>query len=387
MQVSYNKLWKILIDRGMSTAELRKKADFAPNTLTKLKQNQPVALTLLAKICAVLNTDIGHIMSFVPEEIKEEKVVSKNSLDYFNISKALSMEFSSVYHVNTNTDEYVKYESDPGKELKIASSGSGFFKKFNDYIERNSYPKDREHTLMFFKKENLLKSLQLSNVLTLTYRMKRDDSFYYSRAKVILTPVDGVDYIVISVGDVDSSVRREIEQTNALNTAIKMASKDPLTSVGNTNAYKEAEKEYDNKLSNGEISNFSIVFCDVNDLKITNDTLGHAAGDMLIKYVSSTICSTFKHSPVFRVGGDEFVVFLSGEDFDNREILFRDLRNLNRKQAMAGKNVFACGMATFNPETDFAVSSVIERADSMMYYNKRELKAIQNESNKKRIWR
>ena len=118
MQVSYNKLWKILIDRGMSTAELRKKADFAPNTLTKLKQNQPVALTLLAKICAVLNTDIGHIMSFVPEEIKEEKVVSKNSLDYFNISKALSMEFSSVYHVNTNTDEYVKYESDPGKELK-----------------------------------------------------------------------------------------------------------------------------------------------------------------------------------------------------------------------------------------------------------------------------
>ncbi len=382
MQISYNKLWKVLIDRGMSTAELRKKADFAPNTLTKLKQNQPVALTLLLKICSVLDTDIGHIMSFVQEENKETKDVPKNSLEYFNISKALSMEFSSVYHVNTKTDEYVKYESEPGEELKIVSSGSQFFKEFNDYIEQNSYSKDKEHTMLFFKKENLLKSLQLSNVLTLTYRMKRENSYYYSRAKVILTPVNGVDYVVISVSDVDSSVRREIEQTNALNTAIKMASKDPLTSVRNTNAYKEAEKEYNSKLSNGEISNFSVVFCDVNDLKTTNDTLGHAAGDLLIKYVSSTICSTFKHSPVFRVGGDEFIVFLSGEDFDNREILFKDLRSLNRKQAMAGKNVFACGMATFNPETDFAVSSVIERADSMMYYNKRELKTIQNENNK-----
>ena len=381
MQISYNKLWKILIDRGMSTAELRKKADFAPNTLTKLKQNQPVALTLLLKICSVLDTDIGHIMSFVQEEDKETKAVPKNSLEYFNISKALSMEFSSVYHVNTKTDEYVKYESEPGEELKIVSSGSQFFKKFNDYIEQNSYSKDKEHTVLFFKKENLLKSLQLSNVLTLTYRMKRENSYYYSRAKVILTPVNGVDYVVISVSDVDSSVRREIEQTNALNTAIKMASKDPLTSVGNTNAYKEAEKEYNSKLSNGEISNFSIVFCDVNDLKTTNDTLGHAAGDLLIKYVSSTICSTRRRSfPAMR--WHEFIVFLSGEDFDNREILFKDLRSLNRKQAMAGKNVFACGMATFNPETDFAVSSVIERADSMMYYNKRELKAIQNENNK-----
>ena len=66
MQISYNKLWKVLIDNGMTSAELRKRAGFAPNTLTKLKQNQPVALTLLLKICEVLDTDIGNIMSFVP---------------------------------------------------------------------------------------------------------------------------------------------------------------------------------------------------------------------------------------------------------------------------------------------------------------------------------
>ena len=120
---------------------------------------------------------------------------------------------------------------------------------------------------------------------------------------------------------------------------------------------------------------------DVNDLKVTNDSLGHAAGDSLIKYVSNTICSSFKHSPVFRIGGDEFVVFLSGEDFDKKDTIFKNLRLLNKKQALAGKNVFSCGMATYNPETDFSVSSVLERADSMMYYNKRELKAIQSATN------
>ena len=381
MQISYNKLWKLLIDRGMSTAELRKKADFAPNTLTKLKQNQPVALTVLQKICAVLNTDIGHVVSFVPKETSaEEKIFSENNLEYFNISKALSIDFSYVYHVNPNTNEFVKYESQPTKEIKPVSNGTDFFEKYKNFIEKNVYSKDKEHALFFFRKDNLLKSLQLSSVLSITYRVKRETSYYYSRAKVILTPLNGVDYLVIGISDVDSSVRKEIEQTNALNAAIKMASKDPLTSVGNSNAYKQAEQEYNTKLANGEITNFSVVFCDVNDLKITNDTLGHAAGDMLIKYVSSTICSMFKHSPVFRVGGDEFVVFLSGEDFDNREALFKDLRTLNRKQAAAGKNVFSCGMATFNPETDFSVASVIERADSMMYYNKRELKAIQQDA-------
>ena len=381
MQISYNKLWKVLIDNGMTSAELRKRAGFAPNTLTKLKQNQPVALTLLLKICEVLDTDIGNIMSFVPGNGTTTRQTQDNILEYSNISMALSIDFNYVYYINLGTDEYVEYQSKDNKEMKFTYDGIDFFRDFESSIIKSVHKEDRNEALSFFKKSHLLHGLRSSSVLTITYRMLEDSAYNYFRAKAILSPSNGVDYLVIGISNVDSAVKRELEQTNALNSALQMANKDPLTNVGNSNAYKQAEKQYNAMIANGEIRDFSIVFCDVNDLKVTNDSLGHAAGDSLIKYVSNTICSSFKHSPVFRIGGDEFVVFLSGEDFDKKDTIFKNLRLLNKKQALAGKNVFSCGMATYNPETDFSVSSVLERADSMMYYNKRELKAIQSATN------
>ena len=381
MQISYNKLWKVLIDNGMTSAELRKRADFAPNTLTKLKQNQPVALTLLLKICEVLDTDIGNIMSFVPGNGTTIRQTQDNILEYSNISMALSIDFNYVYYINLGTDEYVEYKSKDNKEMKFTYDGIDFFRDFESSIIKSVHKEDRNEVLSFFEKSHLLNGLRSSSVLTITYRMLEDSAYNYFRAKAILSPSNGVDYLVIGISNVDSAVKRELEQTNALNSALQMANKDPLTNVGNSNAYKQAEKQYNAMIANGEIRDFSIVFCDVNDLKVTNDSLGHAAGDALIKYVSNTICSSFKHSPVFRIGGDEFVVFLSGEDFDKKDTIFKNLRLLNKKQALAGKNVFSCGMATYNPETDFSVSSVLERADSMMYYNKRELKAIQSATN------
>ena len=381
MQISYNKLWKVLIDNGMTSAELRKRAGFAPNTLTKLKQNQPVALTLLLKICEVLDTDIGNIMSFVPGNGTTTRQTQDNILEYSNISMALSIDFNYVYYINLGTDESVEYQSKDNKEMKFTYDGIDFFRDFESSIIKSVHKEDRNEVLSFFEKSHLLNGLKSSSVLTITYRMLEDSAYNYFRAKAILSPSNGVDYLVIGISNVDSAVKRELEQTNALNSALQMANKDPLTNVGNSNAYKQAEKQYNAMIANGEIRDFSIVFCDVNDLKVTNDSLGHAAGDALIKYVSNTICSSFKHSPVLRSGGDEFVVFLSGEDFDKKDTIFKNLRLLNKKQALAGKNVFSCGMATYNPETDFSVSSVLERADSMMYYNKRELKAIQSATN------
>ena len=65
MAVSYNKLWKMLIDRKMSNAELRKAADLAPNTMTKLRRDEPVAMIVLEKICDALDADVGDIVQFV----------------------------------------------------------------------------------------------------------------------------------------------------------------------------------------------------------------------------------------------------------------------------------------------------------------------------------
>lgn len=71
MAISYNKIWKLLVDRKMSKADLRKAAGIAPNTMTRLRRDEEVTLTVLNKICAVLGADIGDIMEFLPEEKAE----------------------------------------------------------------------------------------------------------------------------------------------------------------------------------------------------------------------------------------------------------------------------------------------------------------------------
>ena len=72
MAISYNKLWKLLVDKKMSKADLRKAAGIAPNTMTRLRRDEEVTLTVLHKICSTLDVDIGDIMEFVPENTNAE---------------------------------------------------------------------------------------------------------------------------------------------------------------------------------------------------------------------------------------------------------------------------------------------------------------------------
>ena len=68
MAISYNRMWKLLVDKKMSKADLRKVADIAPNTMTKLRRDEPVNLAILGRICDVLKCDYGDLMQYVPEE-------------------------------------------------------------------------------------------------------------------------------------------------------------------------------------------------------------------------------------------------------------------------------------------------------------------------------
>ena len=71
MAISYSKLWKLLADRKISAATLRKAAGIAPNTMTRLRRDEEVTLTVLNKICTTLNVDIGDVMEFVGEKYKQ----------------------------------------------------------------------------------------------------------------------------------------------------------------------------------------------------------------------------------------------------------------------------------------------------------------------------
>ena len=68
MHISYHKLWKLLSDKGMSKADLRRATGIAPNTFTKLRRNEEVSLSVLDRICQVLRADIGDVMTFLEIE-------------------------------------------------------------------------------------------------------------------------------------------------------------------------------------------------------------------------------------------------------------------------------------------------------------------------------
>ena len=69
MAVSYKKLWKLLIDKDMTAVELREKTGIAPNTMTKLRRDEEVSMSVLVKICTALNANIGDIMDMIPQEV------------------------------------------------------------------------------------------------------------------------------------------------------------------------------------------------------------------------------------------------------------------------------------------------------------------------------
>ena len=119
--------------------------------------------------------------------------------------------------------------------------------------------------------------------------------------------------------------------------------------------------------------------CDINNLKKINDKLGHEAGDAYIRNCCSLLCETFKHSPVFRIGGDEFVVLIRTSDYADRNEKLAEMRN--KMAAIAQSDCseverisIATGMADFDPATDKTVEDMVKRADVVMYRIKAEMK-------------
>lgn len=151
---------------------------------------------------------------------------------------------------------------------------------------------------------------------------------------------------------------------------------DGLTGVKSKHAYMEMEKSLNEKLIKGDLHDFAVVVCDINGLKKINDTLGHKAGDKYICEACQMICDIFSHSPVYRVGGDEFVVLLTGRDFENRKTLMQELHKQSFEHIYTKEAIVSGGMADFIPEQDKSIHEIFERADATMYKEKMLLKSL-----------
>ena len=177
--------------------------------------------------------------------------------------------------------------------------------------------------------------------------------------------------------ELEEMIRREERQREELGSARQMAYTDSLTGVKNTHAYVETEKQVDERIAAGELKEFGVIVFDLNGLKHVNDTKGHEAGDRYIRESCQMICRQFKQSPVFRIGGDEFVAFLEGEDYRNRKILLASFETQVEENLRQGKAVIASGLASFRPGHDNSYRRVFERADQRMYDRKGALKAME----------
>ena len=124
------------------------------------------------------------------------------------------------------------------------------------------------------------------------------------------------------------------------------------------------------------ITEFGVIVFDLNGLKHVNDSLGHEEGDKYIKQGCSLICSRFAHSPVFRIGGDEFVVILEGSDYSEREFLLSEFDRNAEQNHIIGKVVVATGLDIYDDDCDSSFSDVFERADKKMYERKCFLKSL-----------
>lgn len=158
----------------------------------------------------------------------------------------------------------------------------------------------------------------------------------------------------------------------------KEAYKDGLTNVGNKTAYNKTVSELNEKIAEGKAV-FAVVMVDLNDLKKVNDDHGHNAGDTYIRGCCHLICDVFKHSPVFRIGGDEFVAILQGKDYDDRMLNAEKLRKAfenfseDEKKQPWERYSAAVGIAE-NASDDNSYELVFKRADEAMYEAKKEFK-------------
>lgn len=158
---------------------------------------------------------------------------------------------------------------------------------------------------------------------------------------------------------------------------------DALTHVKNKGAFSKVLDELQEQINTGnEDTEFAIGVFDCDNLKVINDRYGHDKGDIYLKTASGTICEVFKHSPVFRIGGDEFAVILKNEDYSNIGSLLEQFDNIteeiNSSADEPWKQVWISkGFAVFDPSGDRSVSGAVQRADQLMYDNKRERKKHQ----------
>ena len=306
-------------------------------------------------------------LSQAATRMKEEQIA------YARLS-ALAGDYLCVYVVVPETGRYREFTATEKYQATfgVPESGTDFFGSTREKVRSIIYPDDLNRFLSAFTQENMLADIRRDGLFTITYRLMIDGKPRYVQLKAAMVEEQDGPRLIVGLSDIDAQVRQEESYVRHLAQARIEANVDALTGVKNRHAYLMAEERMNAQLDGNPDTEFAVVILDVNDLKKINDAEGHNAGDRYLRDACRIICKTFKHSPVFRVGGDEFAVIAQGDDYACIDDLMAKMGEQNSEALRSGGIVIACGMA--KREGDDTVAPVFERADQQMYENKTELK-------------
>lgn len=350
-------------------------------TYRLLRDNEPAYATM--KVSRMKEDRFIVIgVTDVDEQVKQQRAAQRlqeEQIAYSRIS-VLTGDYICVYVVVPETGRYREFSASAGFEsFGVPKEGVDFFVSSRERGRSVVHPDDLERYLSFFTMENVLAEIERSGIFALTYRLMIDGKYVYVQLKAAMLTEKGGARLIVGLNNIDSQVQQEEKYARRLAQAQNEAAIDALTGVRNKHSYQDAENQLNRQIEEQQSPpDFAIVVLDVNGLKQVNDTQGHQAGDLFIQNACNLICGIFKHSPVFRVGGDEFAVIAQGSDYASIETLVGKVNDHNAEARRSGGIVIACGMSRF--EDDECVASVFDRADRRMYENKRILKGGRTET-------
>ena len=366
------------MDRKTLVAALHKNGSFVM-TYRMMKDDKPMYVTM--RVSRMMDDERCIVLGLtdVDEQMRQRRAalrVIEEQIAYARIN-ALTGDYLCVYIVDPESGRYREVSANQGYEtLAQAKEGSDFFNATRDAARDVNYPEDVNRFLQAFTQENILAEIERHGIFTLSYRIMLEGKPVYVQLKAAMVEEKEGARLVVGINNIDAQVRQEETYVKNIAEARISANVDALTGVKNRNAYLEAEDRLNTQIAEGHAPEFAVVLLDVNDLKKVNDTAGHKAGDQFLRDACKIICDTFKHSPVFRIGGDEFAVISQGNDYACIDELVARMDGQNARALQDGGIVIACGVSKYSG--DGRVAQVFERADQMMYENKNKLKAERN---------
>lgn len=244
---------------------------------------------------------------------------------------------------------------------------------------------------LWYVNKNIIKPVAMLSDTAKNYCSESTDMVHHAFEKLQIATHDEISQLLSSMKQMETDMNTNITSLVDTKVALKeteekasnlqaLSEKDALTGIRNKRAYDCEVQKLETDLADG-FNEFGLAMIDLNFLKRTNDTYGHEKGNISIRKLCVLVCEVFEHSPVFRIGGDEFIVVLKNRDYRGVDRLIEDFNNhLNALQnddtlQPWEKISAAIGYARFDKTVDKTVEDVFKRADKAMYDRKTAMKA------------